>query len=103
MLDVFGDFRVGEVALEVGVGEGVVVGEGDLIDVVAVNELFLGGALLVAEASAHGSIILKFIQATSHRIYQSHRILRLLNRTSGLILKSITGRYSVASSVRSFL
>lgn len=63
MFDVFGYFRVGEVSFEVGVGKGVVVGQGHFIDVIAVDEFFLGGVLFVAEAPPHGSIILKCIQA----------------------------------------
>jgi hypothetical protein len=41
-LDESADLAIGEVGLEVGVFEGVVVGKGDLVDVVGVDELLLG-------------------------------------------------------------
>lgn len=53
LFDVPGNFGVGEEATEVGIGEGVVVGEGDFVYVVAVDKFLFWRVLLVTEASAH--------------------------------------------------
>ena len=53
LVEVGVDLAVGEVAFEVGVLEGVVVGEGHLADVVVVYEGFLGHCWLRQIASSH--------------------------------------------------